>query len=69
MAENGKGAAIVTGGASGIGKEIARGLAQDGFAVIIADVNESLGRQVAGELARETGARLEFLKVDVTDRA
>jgi meso-butanediol dehydrogenase/(S,S)-butanediol dehydrogenase/diacetyl reductase len=69
MAENGKGAAIVTGGASGIGKEIARGLAQDGFAVIVADVNESLGKQAVAELSGETGARLDFMKVDVTDRA
>lgn len=69
MAENGTGVAIVTGGASGIGEEVARGLAQDGFAVIIADVNESLGKQVAAELASETGAHLEFIKVDVSDRA
>src|SRR5690606_3944372 len=69
MADNGRGAAIVTGGASGVGTEIARRPAQDGFAVIIADLNEALGRETAAELAGETGGRLEFIRVDVTDRA
>ena len=69
MEKDEKGAAIVTGGASGIGREIARGLAEDGFAVIIADVNESLGKAVAVELAGKTRAKVEFVKVDVTDRA
>jgi meso-butanediol dehydrogenase/(S,S)-butanediol dehydrogenase/diacetyl reductase len=69
MEKDGKGAAIVTGGASGIGKEIVRGLTVDGFSVIVADVNESLGKETVGELGRETGARVEFRNVDVTDRA
>jgi len=69
MAETGKGAAIVTGGASGIGKEIARGLAADGFAVIIADLNEALGKETAAVIAAETGRRVSFERVDVTDRA
>jgi meso-butanediol dehydrogenase/(S,S)-butanediol dehydrogenase/diacetyl reductase len=69
MAETGKGAAIVTGGASGIGKEIARGLAADGFAVVIADLNETLGKETAATLAGETGGKVSFARVDVTDRA
>ncbi len=53
--------AIVTGGASGIGAACARGLAARGAKVVVADLNEELGRQVAEEIA---GA---FVKVDVTD--
>jgi 3-hydroxybutyrate dehydrogenase len=42
--------AIVTGGASGIGLACAERLAADGMKVVIADVNESAGRQHAGRL-------------------
>jgi meso-butanediol dehydrogenase/(S,S)-butanediol dehydrogenase/diacetyl reductase len=68
MAARGKGGAIVTGAASGIGKEIARGLTQDGFSVIIADVNEKLGKQTANELRKGARGDVIFHKVDVTDR-
>lgn len=61
------GGAIVTGSASGIGREIATTLAQNGFGVIIADLNEKLGQEVATEIAAK-GGRAVFCKVDVTDR-
>jgi NAD(P)-dependent dehydrogenase (short-subunit alcohol dehydrogenase family) len=42
--------AIVTGGASGIGEASARQLAELGARVVIADLNEARGQQVAGEI-------------------
>jgi len=52
--------AIVTGGASGIGEACARQLAELGAAVVIADLNEARGSEVAAEI----GGR--FLRCDVT---
>jgi NAD(P)-dependent dehydrogenase (short-subunit alcohol dehydrogenase family) len=52
--------AIVTGGASGIGAACVRQLAARGAKVVVADLNEDLGTQVAEEVG---GA---FVKVDVT---
>lgn len=56
-------AAIVTGGASGLGGGTARRLAARGAKVAIFDLNEELGTQLADEI----GGR--FLRVDVTDDA
>lgn len=53
-------AAVVTGGASGLGKASATALAQAGVKVAIFDVNEEKGRDVAAEI----GAL--FCKVDIT---
>jgi NAD(P)-dependent dehydrogenase (short-subunit alcohol dehydrogenase family) len=53
--------AIVTGGASGIGAAVARQLAARGAKVVIADLQEDKG----GELATEIGGA--FAKVDVTN--
>ncbi|HEU4512783.1 MAG TPA: SDR family NAD(P)-dependent oxidoreductase [Nocardioidaceae bacterium] len=52
--------AVVTGGASGIGAAAARALAAKGAKVVVADLQEEKGRQVAEEI----GGR--FVKVDVT---
>ena len=51
---------IVTGGASGIGEACARQLADLGSKVVIADLNEERGQQVAEEIG---GA---FVKCDVS---
>jgi NAD(P)-dependent dehydrogenase (short-subunit alcohol dehydrogenase family) len=53
--------AIVTGGASGIGAASARLLAQRGAKVVIADLQEDKGKELADEIG---GA---FAKVDVTN--
>lgn len=57
--------AIVTGGASGIGLEIARQLAEEGASVALADVNAGLGDAVA-ELAAATGADVIGESCDVS---
>jgi 3(or 17)beta-hydroxysteroid dehydrogenase len=42
--------ALITGGASGLGAEDARVLAREGAKVVITDVQDELGQQVAGEI-------------------
>jgi 2-hydroxycyclohexanecarboxyl-CoA dehydrogenase len=58
--------AIVTGGASGIGQATARRLAEEGAAVVIADVNGEGADGVAKSIS-EGGGRAIALQVDVTD--
>ncbi len=55
--------ALVTGGASGLGAATVRMLAAHGAKVMIADVNEDLGKH----LAQELGASAAFVKADVTN--
>src|SRR5438270_11660077 len=55
-------AALVTGAASGLGEATARRFHSRGAAVVLADLNEQRGKEVAEEL----GERAAFLKVDVT---
>lgn len=57
--------AIVTGGSQGIGKAISLSLAQCGADVCIADINLSLGEDVATEI-KALGKRSMALSVDVT---
>jgi NAD(P)-dependent dehydrogenase (short-subunit alcohol dehydrogenase family) len=56
-------AAVVTGGASGLGEATARALAAHGVRVAVFDFNEEKGSAVAAEIGGE------FCKVDVTDEA
>ena len=58
--------AVVTGGASGIGRATAERLAMEGAAIVIADVAEAAGQETAGAIAAG-GARAAFVKADVTD--
>lgn len=55
--------AIVTGGASGLGAAVARRLTVDGAKVVIFDMNEAVGEDMAAEIGGG------FYKVDVTDEA
>ncbi|MCC7258495.1 MAG: glucose 1-dehydrogenase [Gammaproteobacteria bacterium] len=60
--------ALVTGAAKGIGAACATLLAEQGAAVLVADVDAVAGREVAGRIAA-AGGRAEFLSLDVTREA
>jgi len=55
--------AIVTGGASGLGRAVADDIVAAGGRVVLFDVNEAAGRAAVAEL----GAAASFAAVDVTD--
>ena len=57
--------AIVTGGASGLGRAVAESVVAAGGRVALLDVNEEAGRAAAQAL----GANAHFLKTDVTSEA
>lgn len=59
--------AVVTGGASGIGRAVAEGLAAGGATVCIGDIARESGEAVAGAI-REKGGKAAFVHVDLTDR-
>jgi NAD(P)-dependent dehydrogenase (short-subunit alcohol dehydrogenase family) len=61
-------AAVVTGGASGIGLEIARGLVGRGVRVVIADIEEAALETAAEEL-RALGGEVLCSRTDVSDFA
>jgi 3-hydroxyacyl-CoA dehydrogenase/3-hydroxy-2-methylbutyryl-CoA dehydrogenase len=58
-----QGAALVTGGASGLGRATAERLHAEGMAVLIADLQADAGTQLAESL----GEGAAFLQTDVTD--
>ena len=55
--------AIVSGGASGLGEATARVLAAAGSTVLVADLNEERGKQIADEIGGQ------FARTDVSDEA
>ena len=57
---------MVTGGASGIGREVARQFAAGGAAVAVADINIEGAETVAAELA-SAGAKAIAVEIDVAD--
>jgi NAD(P)-dependent dehydrogenase (short-subunit alcohol dehydrogenase family) len=59
--------AIVTGGSRGIGKQIARVLAQEGVDVVIAARDQERLDATAKEIAAETGRKIIPLTVDTSD--
>ncbi len=60
--------AVVTGAASGIGRQIARTFARAGASIAIADLDHAGARRAAAELERD-GARAIALAMDVTSEA
>ena len=61
-------AALVTGGGSGIGEGIAKRLARDGAAVLVADINAEAAERVATEIVAAGGTAAPF-RMDVTQEA
>jgi meso-butanediol dehydrogenase/(S,S)-butanediol dehydrogenase/diacetyl reductase len=59
---------VITGGGSGIGAAIARGISAEGANVVIADLDLAAGQAVAAEIVAARGHALAVL-VDVADRA
>ena len=57
--------AIVTGGASGIGKALSKRLAEEGAKVVVTDIQEDMGMITVSEI-KEAGGTAEFLSHDVT---
>src|SRR5438105_2569773 len=60
--------AVITGAASGMGRATAIRLAQEGAAVLAADLNSQGGELVVSEIAA-TGGRAVFQRTDVTREA
>jgi NAD(P)-dependent dehydrogenase (short-subunit alcohol dehydrogenase family) len=60
--------ALVIGGASGIGAESAKGLADHGASVTVADVREDGARATADAIVA-TGGRADAFALDITDEA
>lgn len=57
---------MITGAGGGIGRALARKLASRGVSVMVVDMNEEHGNQVAEEIAKDYGVRSKFRKVDIT---
>ena len=57
---------IVTGGASGLGRELGKQLASAGASVVLADIDEGGVKEVAAEITR-MGGTATATRVDVTD--
>jgi 3(or 17)beta-hydroxysteroid dehydrogenase len=51
--------AVISGGASGLGLASARRLAAEGATVVMADINETLGREMAAEIPNAAFERLD----------
>lgn len=60
--------ALVTGGASGIGKATVMELARSGARVVCADINETAGQALVAE-ARRSKFDIEYEPIDLTDSA
>lgn len=62
--------AVVTGANKGIGREIARILATEGFTTVVAARNPELGQEAVAQLKADLpDATLDFCQLDITDEA
>ena len=59
---------VITGGASGIGKDVAIQFAKRGAKVVVGDINEADALKVIDEIKQSSGEAL-FVRTDVTDTA
>lgn len=60
--------ALITGGGGGIGRESALLFAQEGAAIVVADVNDAAGEETAA-LVRQAGGRASYVHADVAKAA
>ena len=58
--------ALVTGGASGIGRGCAEKLAAEGAFVVVTDIQDHLGEEVVAVI-KKAGGKAEYVRQDVTD--
>ncbi|HSN27327.1 MAG TPA: SDR family NAD(P)-dependent oxidoreductase, partial [Kofleriaceae bacterium] len=61
--------ALVTGGNRGIGQQVARVLATEGWDVLLGSRDKQRGDAAAARLRKETGGRLKAVELDVTSDA
>jgi len=61
------GVVFVTGAASGIGRAVARRLASEGSAIVVADIDVENGRETSQSIAMAGGSAI-FQEIDVRDR-
>jgi NAD(P)-dependent dehydrogenase (short-subunit alcohol dehydrogenase family) len=66
MDTTGNRVALVTGGASGIGRATVNRLVSDGVTVVIGDIQDDAGEAAAADL-RGTGGSVSYLHLDVAD--
>lgn len=57
---------VITGGAQGLGKSMAKALAGAGSDIVIAEINTELAKQTVNEIQKEFGIRAIEMKCDVT---
>jgi NAD(P)-dependent dehydrogenase (short-subunit alcohol dehydrogenase family) len=62
-------AALVTGGSKGLGKAMARGLAEAGADVVISSRREDALKDAAREIGEGTKGKVKYVVADMTDRA
>jgi NAD(P)-dependent dehydrogenase (short-subunit alcohol dehydrogenase family) len=60
--------AVVTGGAGGIGQAVAERFARDEYRLVLIDLDDQAGQQLAGAWRRR-GAELSFFPADLTEEA
>jgi carbonyl reductase 1 len=61
--------ALITGGNRGIGQQVARVLATDGWDVLIGSRDKAKGQAAATRLRKDTGGRVRAIELDVTSDA
>ncbi len=62
----GKGTAVITGASSGIGHDLARLMAADGYDLILTARRGNLLRQLAAELVESHGVKVEVIEMDLS---
>jgi len=60
--------AVVTGGAGGIGQAVAERFARNEYKLVLIDLDDQAGQQLAGAWRRR-GAELSFFPADLTEEA